>query len=1228
MMRRFELDDGISSKFWEAGQVGAELQIRLGRIGSAGQSKPKAYADEATAAAALVKLVREKTAKGYVEIGAGASITVASIPAAVPAAPLPAGDVAPWLACGPVLDLPPGVAELALPSRRVPGPAPITDADRAWEMYLQVVRVFKDPAMALCDVELHAGIEEAMQRIRQGTRSGSMLSDTIMFAIANTFCTPLAFNGAVPFLDFLAAERGLPYAVDVMLTAMERLTANTIRTSAAVPNETWQLRVMGADEGPAESYGSLRARQALHQHLVHASEATWNECMLMIGERVARVPPKRQAHLAPFQPHAPLLALRPRDKAGQSATPLSHLYDTLANARALVTPAGSIRDLLRDDALKVIATLIRDHGTDVAVLVHAAPSIQLGTEALTWIGTPLAIQTLGRELVEAGRGFFRQPAVDARQRLREAVRRWPLAAIAGLAQLIATEEQVPEVVHAMLATLACEHAAAVPAFRPWISVQAAAVLDALDAGINADTLAADSELPPVLANPPWLAPRTKTVAPMSLAPLPLVPAEHWSDEEREEMLMEERATLSTYDNPPTAPANSTQAIAAGDSAALVALWQEAAQNRDWFAACVHLIADLPAPFNAAVWNATAGRPINSPGYAVATLGLGGLPALVTMCQQRPGDDLVYARHIAAVELAAPIARAFITLKKRTARTAARRWLLAYPEHTACALIAPALGKAGSAREQAADVLRMLAAAGHDALLMAVAARYKIPAVVAALRALLDQDPLDLYPAKLATAPDFWSPRSWPRPRLASNGKELPDAAIDALGAMLRFVQGERVYAGLDQVRTACTPDSLAAFAWSLFDAWQNDGGSARENWAFTALGVLGDDNTANKLGPLVCAWPADALHSRAALGVEVLGEIGTDAALLQLRAIVKRFNSGTLKENARAKIVQIAEARGMSAEELEDHLTPELGLDEQGTLLLDFGPRHFVVGFDEALRPYVLDQSGAHLADLPKPRQDDDATLARAAAERYKQLKKDARAIASQQVTRLEMAMRTRRRWTNEKFMTSMAGHALVRHLAQRLVWGVYRDERLEACFRLASDGTLANGADDACTISKDEGIRIGIPHPIEMTAAGLAAFTQVFSDYELMQPFSQLDRDTYLLTEAELTANRLLRWDGVLAATGSIMGLTKWGWRRGRTRERSCASDFSKPMAGGHVAQLNFEPGILISAIDAHPEQTLRLVLFGSADKLGHLRQAVPLAQLDPVEASELIRDIEHLRA
>lgn len=43
------------------------MTTRWGRIGSAGQSKTKAFANESTAAQQVEKLIREKTEEGYVE---------------------------------------------------------------------------------------------------------------------------------------------------------------------------------------------------------------------------------------------------------------------------------------------------------------------------------------------------------------------------------------------------------------------------------------------------------------------------------------------------------------------------------------------------------------------------------------------------------------------------------------------------------------------------------------------------------------------------------------------------------------------------------------------------------------------------------------------------------------------------------------------------------------------------------------------------------------------------------------------------------------------------------------------------------------------------------------------------------------------------------------------------------------------------------------------------------
>src|SRR5436190_4337779 len=65
--RYFEFAEGTSNKFWEISQVDNTMTTRWGRIGSAGQSKTKTFADEAAAKSAMAILIEEKTDEGYVE---------------------------------------------------------------------------------------------------------------------------------------------------------------------------------------------------------------------------------------------------------------------------------------------------------------------------------------------------------------------------------------------------------------------------------------------------------------------------------------------------------------------------------------------------------------------------------------------------------------------------------------------------------------------------------------------------------------------------------------------------------------------------------------------------------------------------------------------------------------------------------------------------------------------------------------------------------------------------------------------------------------------------------------------------------------------------------------------------------------------------------------------------------------------------------------------------------
>jgi predicted DNA-binding WGR domain protein len=68
-VRHFEFIGGGSSKFWEIAVTGNSFTVRFGRIGTAGQSQTKTFADEARAAREAENLVSEKVKKGYLEKG-------------------------------------------------------------------------------------------------------------------------------------------------------------------------------------------------------------------------------------------------------------------------------------------------------------------------------------------------------------------------------------------------------------------------------------------------------------------------------------------------------------------------------------------------------------------------------------------------------------------------------------------------------------------------------------------------------------------------------------------------------------------------------------------------------------------------------------------------------------------------------------------------------------------------------------------------------------------------------------------------------------------------------------------------------------------------------------------------------------------------------------------------------------------------------------------------------
>lgn len=67
-MRRFELVEGKSAKFWQADVSGTTFVVEYGRLGTTGQRKEKDFGNEAAARRELEKKIAEKLREGYSEV--------------------------------------------------------------------------------------------------------------------------------------------------------------------------------------------------------------------------------------------------------------------------------------------------------------------------------------------------------------------------------------------------------------------------------------------------------------------------------------------------------------------------------------------------------------------------------------------------------------------------------------------------------------------------------------------------------------------------------------------------------------------------------------------------------------------------------------------------------------------------------------------------------------------------------------------------------------------------------------------------------------------------------------------------------------------------------------------------------------------------------------------------------------------------------------------------------
>ncbi|NUP51210.1 MAG: DUF4132 domain-containing protein [Catenulispora sp.] len=719
-----------------------------------------------------------------------------------------------------------------------------------------------------------------------------------------------------------------------------------------------------------------------------------------------------------------------------------------------------------------------------------------------------------------------------------------------------------------------------------------------------------NEVPPILASPPWedRAPSPEPVVVKGLT-APAGASVVWADGERERWA----ATLFHEHSFGTEPDDATLAAALLSGEPV----NRGPANLARFAC--RAADELILPVLASGWQPAGLAQTPQWGRVyLARFELLGLPLTDTL---QPADRIDLVAPFRSPQIAAFMADTFVRTKRL--RAAASRWLARHAEYAAEQLIPAAVGRPGRDRQTAVETVRWLGARDR-ADVVAIAAEVYGDRAAEAVKTLMASDGTEDVPRPMPALPPWAEPFALPQIARLGGGSALPPKAVRHVVQMLSISKPDTPYPGLEAVREACGSISLRDFAWALFENWQLAGYPSADGWAFDGLRWFGDDDTVRRLAPLIRAWPGEGGHARAVTGLDVLATIGGDAALTALYGISQRVKFKALKDRAGEKIAEIAETLGLTAEELGDQLVPDLGLDPDGSMRLDFGPRRFVVGFDELLKPYVLDESGKRLKTLPKPGVKDDAVLAKAATDAFAALKKTARSVTADQIARLEQSMCLRRRWSMLDFCSYFVAHPLVRHLVRRLVWGSYdADGNLLATFRIAEDLTFADLDDEPF---EDDITLVGLAHPLEFGEL-ISRWSDVFADYEILQPFAQLGRETYTLTDAERAATNLQRFkDRLDIPVGRLVGLTRRGWRRGEAWDNGVEVFLLRPLPGDRALIVNMEPGIGVGMVATSGPQTLTDVWIardGVADWSPREGACDPFGTLDPVTASEILRDL-----
>ncbi len=433
--------------------------------------------------------------------------------------------------------------------------------------------------------------------------------------------------------------------------------------------------------------------------------------------------------------------------------------------------------------------------------------------------------------------------------------------------------------------------------------------------------------------------------------------------------------------------------------------------------------------------------------------------------------------------------------------------------------------------------------------------------------------------KLARPPVSWlDDTQLPPLHFAENGESLTPQEVryllyrqSRMREMQPDVECKPLYAMIDR-------KSSGEFALAVLRLYLGTKMAADDRWALALAGILGDDRVVPVLMTSIRAWVDAKRGKLAEYAAMALALLGTDVALCAVDALSIRYRSKqkNIGKAAGEAFAAAADRLGITVDELGDRVVPWLGFEPSGVRVLESGDKRIEVriGLDFKLEFRDL-VKGKRLSSLP-------ASIPADIKGEFKDLAATLREVHKGQLGRIENLMVRQFRWPLQRWNELFLVHPVLFPFTTRLVWGVYKQGKLQTTFRALEDRTLTNATDEAVTLpdSAAAGITIGIVHPLELSADERRAWAVHWADYAVQSPFSQLERPVVRVTEAEQSIRLSAKYDNTELNAMTFRGRAeRMGWQRGSVCDAGGITSYRKCFPGARVDVILELDGMFIGA-------------------------------------------------